>query len=162
MTVSEPLHSGLEAERQPLHERARTLWVLSIGAFLVAVGLAGGVALALTDGPWWLVVALTPLVVAAGAGYAWLHWRFWWWGTASGALELGHGVVIRHASYVPYHRIQQIDVERGPFERALGLARLTVHTASATTDAGIPGLALDDARALRRYLLEQAGRDDGV
>lgn len=138
------------------------MWVLVTGAFLLGAGIAAGVGLAVVEGPWWLAVALTPLVVAAGTGYAWLHWRHWWWGTAGEALKLGHGVVIRHASYVPYHRIQQIDVERGPLERALGLARLTVHTASATTDAGIPGLGLDEARALRRYLLEQAGHDDGV
>lgn len=160
--MSEISTSGPDLDRRPLHERARTLWVLAAGAVLVVVGIVGGIGLAVAEGPWWFVLLLTPLVVAAGAAYAGLHWRHWWWGTGPDALEVGHGVVIRHASYVPYHRIQQIDVERGPLERALGLARLTVHTASATTDAGIPGLAIEDARALRVHLLQRAGRDDGV
>lgn len=142
--------------------RARTLWVMGSGAFSVVLGSAAGIGLALADGPWWLAAALTPLLAAAGVTYAWLHWHFWWWRTSADALELGHGVVVRHLSSVPYHRIQQIDVERGPLERALGLAQLTVHTASATTDAGIPGLTVEDAQSLRRRLLEQAGRDDGV
>lgn len=151
-----------EPARQRLDRRARTLWAALGAGGALAVGVAGGVALVVVGGPWPVAVVLTPLLLLGATGAAMLHWGFWWWGTGDEALELGHGVVIRHASYVPFHRIQQIDVERGPLERALGLARLTVHTASATTDASIPGLALEEARALRRHLLERAGRDDGV
>lgn len=128
----------------------------------MVAGVVGGIGLAVVDGPWGLALALLPALVVAAVAVPFLHWTFWWWGVGDGALELGHGVVIRHSSYVPYHRIQQIDVERGPLERAVGLAQLTVHTASATTDATIPGLALEQARTLRQHLLERAGRDDGV
>lgn len=136
---------------------------MAIGAAVaLAAGVAAGIGLAVAEGPWGLAFVLTPWLLTGAVAVAFLHWSFWWWDTGGEALELGHGIVIRHSSYVPYHRIQQIDVERGPLERALGLARLTVHTASATTDAAIPGLALEQARTLRQHLLERAGRDDGV
>lgn len=151
-----------DTHHQPLHRRTRGLWVAVTVTFVGVVAAAASVGLAAVDRPWWPVLPATPPAALAAAGWAHWEWRRWWWGTGAEALEVGHGVVIRRSSYVPYHRIQQIDVERGPVERLLGLASLTVHTASATTDASIPGLAVDDARALRRHLLEQAGRDDGV
>ena len=66
---------------------------------------------------------------------------------AADALELRHGVVRRIHSAIPYFRVQHIDVAQGPFERAVGLSRLVLHTASAGTDATIPGIAAGDAEA---------------
>lgn len=160
--MREALTDQVQQSRNRLDGRARLYWMGAAGAVALGAGAAGGIGLAVADGPWWLALLFTPPFVVAAVVYAWLHWRRWWWSVGREALELGHGVVIRHASYVPYHRIQQIDVDRDVVERALGLARLTVHTASATTDAGIPGLSAGEARELRRHLLEQAGRHDGV
>jgi membrane protein YdbS with pleckstrin-like domain len=103
-------------------------------------------------------------VVGAAVGFAWgrARWRRWRWSDLPEALELHRGVIVHRASYVPYHRIQQIDVERGPLERSLGLAQLVVRTASATTDAAVPGLAEDEAVRLRTRLLARAGVDDAV
>ena len=71
-------------------------------------------------------------------------------------------MLYRQASLVPYHRIQQIDVTRGPLERALGLSHLVLRTASATSDGMIPGIPAERADELRRLLLERAGLDDAV
>ena len=81
---------------------------------------------------------------------------------AEDALELRHGVVRRVHSAIPYFRVQHIDVAQGPVERAVGLARLIVHTASAGTDATIPGIAAGDAEGLRRLILARAGHGDAV
>ena len=55
-----------------------------------------------------------------------------------------------------------IDIAQGPVERAVGLARLVVHTASAGTDASIPGIAAGDAEGLRRLILARTGHGDAV
>ena len=81
---------------------------------------------------------------------------------AEDALELRHGVVRRIHSAIPYFRVQHIDVAQGPVERAVGLARLVVHTASAGTDATIPGIAAGDAEGLRRLILARTGHGDAV
>ena len=50
------------------------------------------------------------------------------------------GILFKRLVVVPYGRMQQVDVRRGPIERYLGLATVQLHTAAATTDASIPGL----------------------
>jgi uncharacterized protein len=162
VTVRDRVVSGPWGEQQGLDGRARVLWVVTgVTVSLLVFGTAA-VGLAVAGWVWWWPLAAAPVASTMVAVYAHLHWRHWWWGTSTEALEIGYGVVFRRASYVPYHRIQQIDVHRDLLERFVGLARLTVHTASATTDASIPGLAVGDARALRQHLLARAGRDDGV
>jgi membrane protein YdbS with pleckstrin-like domain len=126
------------------------------------LGVAATIALLVIDGPWWLGLLGTALVVPAAVVLARLEWRSWRWSDGPLALELRHGVVFTEATYIPYRRIQQIDLERGPLDRAFGLTQLVVHTASATTDAHIPGLHADDAARLRHHLLERAGVDDTV
>ena len=71
-------------------------------------------------------------------------------------------MLTRHASVVPYHRIQQIDIHRDPIDRLLGLSKLILRTAAATSDATLPGIAAAHADELRHALLHRSGRDDAV
>lgn len=134
---------------------------MAVAGGLVA-GLVATVALLFLDGPWWPGPLLALVAVPVGVAFARRSWRSWRWHDGPLALELRHGVVFRASSYIPYRRIQQIDLERGPLDRAFGLTQLVVHTASATTDAHIPGLHADEATRLRSHLLERAGVDDTV
>jgi membrane protein YdbS with pleckstrin-like domain len=135
--------------------------VLALATLAVDVGarMAG----ADVPGPPGLAAGL--LAVAGGVAAWWLprarhsHWRYQ---VAADALELRHGILKRVHSAIPYFRVQHIDVAQGPVERAVGLARLIVHTASAGTDATIPGIAAGDAESLRRLILTRAGAGDAV
>jgi membrane protein YdbS with pleckstrin-like domain len=62
------------------------------------------------------------------------------------------GVMFRTLVVVPYGRMQYVDVQAGPLDRALGLARVQLHTASPGTDAAIPGLPPEEAARLRERL----------
>ena len=62
------------------------------------------------------------------------------------------GILFKRLVVVPYGRMQQVDVRRGPIERYLGLATVQLHTAAATTDASIPGLDPSEAGRLRDRL----------
>lgn len=109
--------------------------------------LAVGVAAALIGGGLWLV------------GVRYRNWRY---ALADDVLVLRHGVWVHRTSLTPYFRVQNVDVTEGPLERWLGLKRLTIRTASASTDASIPGLDAAEADALRLRILERAGRDAAV
>ena len=125
-----------------------------IGARLAGVGVPG---------PPGLAAGL--LAVAGGLAAWWVpraRYRHWRYHVAEDALELRHGVVRRVHSAIPYFRVQHIDVAQGPVERAVGLARLVLHTASAGTDATIPGIAAGDAEGLRHLILARAGHGDAV
>ncbi len=114
------------------------------------------------NGLWW------PLWVSLGIGVAIAAWAWWYlgrrarsWGYAERADDLlvTRGILMRRLVIVPYGRMQLVDVQAGPIDRALGLARVQLHTAAATTDASIPGLPPDVAAALRDQLaLLDAGR----
>ena len=67
-------------------------------------------------------------------------------------LLVRRGLMVRRLSLVPYGRMQFVDVSSGPFERAVGLATLRLHTAAATSDARIPGLPRVEAERLRDQL----------
>ncbi|WP_019145327.1 PH domain-containing protein [Aeromicrobium massiliense] len=68
---------------------------------------------------------------------------------------LTEGVMFRSMTVVPYGRLQYVDVEAGPLQRRLGIATLTVHTASPRTAAELPGLPADEAARLRGVLTER-------
>ncbi len=160
MAVSEV--AGGDVQR--LDPKVRQVWAIESGGPCLALTVVGA-AVAAAAGLGGLALAVGVLGVAVTLGcIAWsgAAWRRWRWSAGPAALELRHGVVIARRSAVPYHRIQQIDVVRGPIERLLGLATLTVRTAAATSDASLPGLAASNADDVRRFLLERAGRDDAV
>ncbi|MDP3208949.1 MAG: PH domain-containing protein [Rhodoglobus sp.] len=66
------------------------------------------------------------------------------------------GLMFQRFVSVPYGRMQLVDINRGPLDRALGLSELKFVTAAAATGVVIPGLAHDDAENLRDELVALA------
>src|SRR5580704_10237160 len=131
--------------------RARQVQV-GIPAALLA--LAGGLGIGLGVNA---VAGLSVAVVIAivGALLGWLEWRrYRAWGYAERVDDLlvRRGVMIRRLTVVPYGRMQFVDVTAGPVDRLFGLATLQLHTASARSDARIPGLDTAEAERLRDRL----------
>jgi membrane protein YdbS with pleckstrin-like domain len=159
-----------DPDARPLDRRVVLLWTvqealgyLALALAVLAVDVGARLAGTGVPGPPGLAAGL--LAVAGAVAAWWLpraSWRRWRYQVADDALELRHGVLRRVHSAIPYFRVQHIDVTQGPVERAIGLARLVVHTASAGTDATIPGIAAGDAEALRRLILARAGTGDAV
>lgn len=143
--------------------RARGLWMAAAALAFGAIGaLPGGLVLQAGGGGLAILVGGLVLGIAAGAAFGYALWARRAWTLGATALELRHGVIVRRTAWIPYYRIQQIDVERGPIERMAGLAQLVVRTAAATTDGTIYGLAPVDAAFIRQRLLDLAGVDDAV
>src|SRR5690625_905158 len=67
-------------------------------------------------------------------------------------LMIRKGVLFRSLTVVPYGRMQYVDVGAGPIARKMKIAQVQLHTASAQTDASIPGLPEDEAGRLRDQL----------
>lgn len=105
----------------------------------------------------WLPAAIAVVILLLGVlWYPGARYRRWHWRLTEQALEMNHGVLIHRHEAVPYFRVQQIDIERGPFDRLLGLATVQVTTASATGSASLPGIAEQDAPLVRQELLRRA------
>ncbi len=66
------------------------------------------------------------------------------------------GLMFQRFVAVPYGRMQLVDINRGPLDRAVGLSELKFVTAAASTGVVIPGLVAADAEELRDRLVQLA------
>jgi uncharacterized protein len=120
------------------------LLVLAVGTGALAGVLAVG----------WLWAPAVLLL----AGAAWAWWvigrqvRSWGYAERADDLLVRHGLMWRTVVVVPYGRMQYVDVYAGPIDRAFRLAKVQLHTASASSDAYIPGLGPQEAARLRDRL----------
>jgi uncharacterized protein len=162
---------GLTAgEWLQLHPRTVTRWRLDLlGTGLTSATLLAGAELLLRRAELLdrFPLLLVPGSIAAVTLVAALLWppiayRHWSYRLAPDALEIRRGVIVQRRSAVPYRRVQQVDLSRGPVDRLLGLTSADLTTAAATSDGSVPGLSPDDAERFRRLVLARAGRDDAV
>ena len=128
---------------------AQIMWALIIaGGFLAAQFFLGG--------RWWIGAAVTGVWFVFQAIMIPLRVRNLGWLETDDELLISKGKMFQTFTVVPYGRIQFVDVTTGPFTRPLGLKAVALHTASASTDAKIPGLEAADADALRERLAVNA------
>lgn len=141
----------------PVSARLAALRRLLLLVALAALTLTGAALLLLVPVPARsaLLVALL-LLAALVAGWGWraIGRNVASWGYAERADDLlvRRGVLLRELVAVPYGRMQFVDVHSGPLQRAFGVATVQLHTASAATDARIPGLPPAEAARLRDRL----------
>ncbi|MGX1806829.1 PH domain-containing protein [Nocardia sp. NPDC055321] len=91
----------------------------------------------------------------------------WWryavhrWEITDEAVYTRTGWFTQESRVAPITRVQTVDTYRGPLERLLGLATVTVTTASSAGAVHISALELADARATVTHLTEIAARHRG-
>lgn len=64
-------------------------------------------------------------------------------------LIIHSGIMFQRLTVVPYGRMQQVNVKSGPVLGKYGLAKVELVTASAESNAEIPGVLRDEAERLR-------------
>ena len=89
-------------------------------------------------------------------------YRSWGYRIDGKVIETRSGLLFQITRLLPLSRLQHVDLQRGPIERAFGLASLILHTAG-THEAHItiPGLDVSEAQRLRDHLVAIGG-DDAV
>jgi uncharacterized protein len=137
------------------HPRAVVWWRLR-AVLATAVVAAPLVVVLAVAGTHPVTVSLLALAVAAGVAYAlvvppWLY-RISRWEVTDEAVYTLHGWLVREWRIAPISRVQTVDTGRGPLQQLLGLATVTVTTASARGAVQVRGLGADEAAALARVL----------
>ncbi|MDQ1293872.1 MAG: uncharacterized protein QG608_1754 [Actinomycetota bacterium] len=134
---------------------------VSLGADLVILVVLALLLVFLTDDPLSfggsavVPFGIALVIVLIEIWYLWIVGRqtaAWGYAEREDDLLVRHGVMWRTIVVVPYGRMQYVDVSAGPVERSFGLATVRLHTASASTDASIPGLPPQEAARLRDRL----------
>ncbi|WP_232725599.1 PH domain-containing protein [Qipengyuania seohaensis] len=144
-----------------LDPRYKTMMRLVAGIF--AIALIAGASIAEFAIPGWTGVAWGPVLLIVLYLVVWLPMRRYatrGYSLAEERLRVVRGVLFRSDTVVPFGRVQHIDVDQGPLERAFHLATLTVHTAgSHNSSVSLPGLAHEDAMAMREEIRAAIRRD---
>ncbi|MCD2146824.1 PH domain-containing protein [Gordonia paraffinivorans] len=168
---TDPANAVHPTLREPVNQvdpRARTLWrlpplIFGIPATIAAIAVA-------VVAPEARAVATCAAVVLAllTAFYATVvplwRYRFHRWEVSDDAVYSQTGWFVRHRVIIPIARIQVVDTEAGPLEQLLGLAKLTVTTASSAGTIHIAGLDAELARTTASDLTirTQAFTDDAT
>lgn len=171
----EPLvvpHPASPVLRDPAHRvsrRALALWTIQAVGVLAVLLVAQVVWWVADDSPsrtaHWLVALVW---VVAGAAYAvgMPQWRYrvHRWEATPRAVYTQSGWLRQERRIAPLNRAQTVDLERGPVAQLLGLASVTVTTASAAGPIRIHGLDLPVAEQLVEALTAAAvaERDDAT
>ncbi len=145
-----------------LDTRVRFVW--AVGSLISGLVLGGLAAVALaTLRPRLIPVAaaLTAAVGLLGLALAIVRYRRWRFELQDDALFLERGAVTHVRTVVPFVRVQHVDTQRSPLERALGLSSVVVYTAgSRSADVTVPGLTVERADRLQAQLRELAVETD--
>ena len=146
-----------------LHARVQIIW---LGFLVVVASVLAGIALAvdrfLTPIDVRLIAAGWIVVVVLAVVHTVLRYRQWRFELDGDSLFLVRGVVTRVDTSVPFVRVQHVDTQRRPWERALGLSSVVVFTAgSRGADITIPGLRPERATELRERLRDLAIESEG-
>jgi membrane protein YdbS with pleckstrin-like domain len=105
----------------------------------------------------WLIATAAATAVLVGAWAALvppLLFRIHRWEVTDEAVYTLSGWLVREWRIAPISRVQTVDTAHGPLQQALGLASVTVTTASARGPVKIAGLAAGEATELARMLTE--------
>lgn len=146
VTIVDPAHS--------VDPRAKVLWTITAALLwtvpVIAVITWAVVLTVSVDRPSWspVVVVGTVVLLSATAHVVIApRWRYrvHRWELSDTAVHTRTGWLTQERRIAPLSRVQTVDTERGPLERALGLATVTVTTASSAGALAIPGLDTDTA-----------------
>ncbi len=164
-TLVEVGAGGSETSPLALSSKVVLFWRIPwVVATVVIAGAATAIALANQGNALRFLPAVLVLVAGTVGGVLlpparYRRWRYW---VTEDGIELRHGLLFRVESSIPHFRVQHIDVRQGPLERLAGVVELVISTASAATDATLPGVEPERAELIRQMVMARAEADDAV
>jgi hypothetical protein len=137
----------------------RYVWVDLVGSII-----SGLVATAALTVPFWLtqltwlllIPAASLVIVIIVAAFTPRRVRAIGYRMRDDDLLVRRGIMFQRFAAVPYGRMQLVDINRGPLDRALGLSELKLVTAASASNVAVPGLPMAAAEQLRDRLVELA------
>ena len=116
-----------------------------------------------TGGSFWIIY-LSVFIFDLLIIWIWakLTYRFYRYGLSEEGFQQESGIIWKRYVTIPYGRIQNIDIYRGVWDRLLGLSTLHIQTAGASrypashfSEGRLPGLSVEEAKQVRKELLER-------
>lgn len=124
------------------------------------LGIPAGYAF-ISDVGLYQVLGFAGLVALVAILYQWLAWRRFRYGIGAGEIVIEKGILSRTRRSIPFARIQDVDIERGPLARLFGLAKLRIETGGSGGDEGVlDSVTVAEAERIRGALRQ--AKSDGM
>lgn len=121
------------------------------------VPAVGVTAIAQSEGFGRVLMVLGGLLAVLLAYQILAWWRFTYT-LLPNEMYIESGVFTRNRRSIPWDRVQDVEIERGPLARLLGLAKVKLETGGSESDEGLlDSIALADALALRDEIRARRG-----
>lgn len=164
--VPHPAASAAATLRAPLHQvspRARLMWAASslLGYLVLLAGLLVVRWFDWFDLPWWVWVLYAVGVLVGVVVTPLVRYRVHRWESTESAVYTQSGWLSLERRIAPMAKVQTVDVEQGVFARLLGLATVTVTTASAAGPVRIEGIESATADRLVAELTRRTAAEAG-
>ncbi len=123
----------------------------------LAVPMIGMIAVAQSAGLGMLLLGVGALLAVVLAFQVLAWWRFTYT-LLPHEMYIESGVLSRNRRSIPWDRVHDVEIERGPLARIFGLAKVKLETGGSESDEGsLDSIALADALALRDEIRARRG-----
>lgn len=123
----------------------------------LAVPIVGTIAVAQDEG-FGMVLMLVGGLLAVVLAFQVLAWWRFTYTLLPNEMYIESGVFSRNRRSIPWERVQDVEIERGPLARVFGLAKVKLETGASGSDEGLlDSIALNDALALRDEVRSRRG-----
>lgn len=123
----------------------------------MAVPIIGVIALARDEGLG-MVLPLVGVMLLAILAFQILAWWRFTYTLLPNEMYIESGIFSRNKRSIPWDRVQDVEIERGPLARIFGLAKVKLETGASGSDEGsLDSIALSDALALRDEIRARRG-----
>ena len=115
----------------------------------------------ISDTGWLYVLPVALAAVLILVFVQWLSWSRFRYGVGAHEIAIESGVLSRNRRSIPFDRVQDVDIERGPLHRLFGLAKVRIETGGSAKDEGVlDSVTLAEADRLRAAV--RAGKTGGA
>jgi putative membrane protein len=91
----------------------------------------------MSDTGWLYVVPIAAAGVAFIGLVEWLRWSRFSYGVGAREIVIESGILSRNRRSIPFDRVQDVGIERGPLHRLFGLAKVRIETGGSAKDEGV-------------------------
>ena len=126
--------------------------------------LAGPAAIAfLSESGLWGALVAVGIIAGFSLFISFLTWWRFTYTALPDEMYIESGVLSRNKRSIPWDRIQDVEIERGPLARMFGLAKVRLETGGGGADEGLlDSISLADAHALRDEVRARRGAAEPV
>ena len=161
--MSEAVALGGSHDQLGPPERLHPLYLLTgLGQSLKgAWGFLAGGAYFAAKGYWWALIVMAVLFGLFSVGALYLRWLKLEYRVGADEIRIDSGFLHRTSRAIPFDRVTDVDLEQGPLQRLLGLAKVKLETGASAGSKEEEGvlhtIALARAEALREHIRARKG-----